>query len=196
MNQIFGDFIEEFPPDHDSLELVFTPTSDRIKNLWSNHRLSAHFLADYFSNFLPLDKAKPEEDQLIKNMKGTIGYMSNELLENAMKYNLDALNFKVKIGIHFVNSPNIVAVMFATNSIDGINARKLRTFIQKLFESDPEEFYMQQVLESAESKHSEASGLGFLSMINDYQAKLGWKFEQAQSDPEITIVTTMAQVSL
>ncbi len=31
--QIFGEFIEEFPPEKDSLELTFTPTSVPLKNV-------------------------------------------------------------------------------------------------------------------------------------------------------------------
>jgi hypothetical protein len=31
-------------------------------------------------------------------------------------------------------------------------------------------------------------------MINDYQAKLGWKFEAIQNEPEAIAVTTMVQL--
>ncbi|MDF5731046.1 MAG: hypothetical protein PUP92_24340 [Rhizonema sp. PD38] len=49
MAQIFGDFIEQFPTDHDSLELTFAPDSRPIKQRWRNNRLSAHFLASIIS---------------------------------------------------------------------------------------------------------------------------------------------------
>lgn len=197
MPHILGNFIETFPPDHDALVLTFTPNSQRIRNLWRNQRLSAHFLADYFANFLPVQSESPEGDeQWIKEIKGTVSYVANELLENAMKFNLETADYKVKFGIHFPKESEAIAVIFASNSVDRQGADKFQGFIQELLSADPEAFYMQQVEASAEDENAEISGLGFLTMINDYQAKLGWKFEVIQSDPEILTVTTMAQVAV
>ncbi|MDB9527516.1 ATP-binding protein [Oscillatoria sp. CS-180] len=196
MEKTFGDFITNFPPDHDSLELSFTPTSERIRHLWRNQRLSAHFIADYFVNFLPLDKDDPVEERRIKEAKGAISYVANELLENAMKFNLEDADCKVRFGIHFLDGSDIIAVMFATNSINRFGAEKFQQFIQELLESDPEEFYIRQVEASAEDPDTKISGLGFLTMINDYQAKLGWQFEPVAPDSEISIVTAMVQIAL
>ncbi|MEM0980102.1 MAG: DUF6272 family protein [Cyanobacteria bacterium P01_H01_bin.58] len=194
MCQIFGKFIEVFPPNHDSLELSFTPTSERIKNLWHNRRLSAHFLADYFTNFLPLDKENPDEEQRIKETKGAISYISNELLENAMKFNLEATSHKVSLGIHLLDEPELIAVIFAVNSVNQQGAEKFQHFIRELLNCDPEDLYIRQVEASAEDENAAMSGLGFLTMINDYQARLGWRFEPLQSEPQVIAVTTMAQV--
>lgn len=197
MQETYGVFIEAFSPEHDSLELTFTPNSERIRNRWRSQRLSAHFVADYFTNFLPSDREKPEEDeQRIKETKGAVSYVANELLENAMKFNLEASKHKVKFGIHFLDDSETIAVMFATNIIDRPGAEKFKDFIKELLASDPEEFYVQQIEASAEDENAEMSGLGFLTMINDYQAKLGWKFETICSEPEIIAVTTMAQVAV
>lgn len=197
MPQVLGDFIEIFPPDHDALILTFTPNSERILNLWRSQRLSAHFLADYFINFLPVQTEKYEGDeQWIKEIKSTVIYVANELLENAMKFNLENSDYKVKIGIHFLKKSDAIAVIFASNSVNREGADNFQDFIKELLNSDPEAFYMQQVEASAEDENADISGLGFLTMINDYQAKLGWKFEVIQSDPEILIVTTMAQVAI
>ncbi|NES22880.1 MAG: ATP-binding protein [Symploca sp. SIO3E6] len=194
MNQTFGDFIQAFPPHHDSLELSFTPTSERIKNRWRNQRLSAHFMADYIANFLPLDKDNPEEEKRIKEIKGAVSYIANELLENAMKFNLETSNSQVKLGVHFLDTAELIMAIFTKNSIDLKSAEKFQVFIQTLLASDPEELYIQQVEASVEEENAEMSGLGFLTMINDYQARLGWKFETRPSTPEIITVTTMAQV--
>ncbi|NER24617.1 MAG: ATP-binding protein [Symploca sp. SIO1C2] len=196
MNHTFGDFIQAFPPNHDSLELSFTPTSERIKNRWRNQRLSAHFMADYIANFLPLNKNKPEEEKRIKEIKGAVSYIANELLENAMKFNLETSSSKVKLGVHFLDAAELIVAMFTKNSIDLNSAEKFQVFIQTLLASDPEELYIQQVEASAEDENAEMSGLGFLTMINDYQAKLGWKFEPLPSAPGMITVTTMAQVSV
>ena len=197
MQEIFGDFIKIFPPDRDSLELNFTPHSKRIKYRWRNQLLSAHFAAEYFINFLPNDRKNSENDeQRIKETKGAVSFVANELLENAMKFNLETSKYRVKFGIHFLEDSETIAVIFTTNSINLASAEKFQTFIQKLLTSDPEVLYMEQIEASAEDENTDMSGLGFLTMINDYQARLGWKFETTQSEPKIIKVTSMAQISV
>ncbi|WP_375474399.1 DUF6272 family protein [uncultured Nostoc sp.] len=191
MAQIFGDFIEQFPPEHDSLELTFTPDSRPIKQRWRNNRLSAHFLADYFSNFLPIDEDDPTHARQLKETQAAVVFVANELLENAMKFNDATTHSKVRFGIHFVEEEQTTAVLFATNSISAAGVDKFQAFIQELLVSDPNELYVQQVEKSAE-ENSEASGLGFLTMINDYSARLGWKFDVVQEMPNTIAVTAMA----
>lgn len=193
MAQIFGTFIEQFPPDQDSLELIFTPDSRPIKQRWRGNRLSAHFIADYFSNFLPLDEDDPTQARQLKETQAAVSYIANELLENAMKFNDTTTRFKVKFGVHFdevVEADQITAVIFAINSVNPAGVDKFQAFIQELLASDPNEFYLQQIEKSAE-ENSEASGLGFITMINDYSARLGWKFDSVQDNPKVMTVTAM-----
>lgn len=194
MPQIFGDFVESFPPDQDSLELTFTPSSLPIKKRWRSNRLSANFMADYFSNFLPVDEDDPAQERRIKESKAAVSYVANELLENALKFNDQATKFKIKFGIYFIEQADVTAVLFATNSVSAEGLDKFQGFIQELLSSDPEELYVQQIEKSAEEENSGASGLGFLTMLNDYSAKLGWKFEIVQEEPKVIAVTTMVLV--
>jgi hypothetical protein len=197
MVQIFGEFLHQFPPDHDSLELTFTPTSRPIKQRWRNNLLSAHFVADYFSTFLPLDADNPSLEKRIKQGKGGVSYVANELLENAMKFNNEKVKSKIRFGIHFIgNTQTVMATIFATNSITSEGTQKFQSFIQKVLTEDPNELYIHQVEQSAEDESNNSSGLGLLTMINDYQAKLGWKFECISEQPKIILVTTMAQVTV
>ena len=194
MPQIFGDFVESFPPAQDSLELIFTPSSLPIKKRWRSNRLSANFMADYFSNFLPVDEDDPAQKRRIKESKGAVSYVANELLENAIKFNNQETNFKIKFGIYFIEEGDMTAVLFATNSVSAEGLDKFQKFIQELLCSDPEKLYVQQIEKSAEEENSGASGLGFLTMINDYSAKIGWKFEIVQKEPKMMAVTTMVLV--
>ena len=55
--------------------------------------------------------------------------------------------------------------------------------------------YLQQIEINAESEtESETSGLGLLTMINDYSAKIGWKFEPVPDCLDTILVTTLAQI--
>lgn len=194
MTQILGDFIEEFPPEHDSLELTFTPSSRPIKQRWRNNRLSAHFVADYLSSFLPLDEEDANSEQRIKHSKGAVSYVANELLENAIKFTDDNDIYKVKFGIHFIEDVEVIAVIFATNCANSKAVNKLQTFIQELLSSDdPNELYLQQLEKNVETE-SETSGLGLLTMVNDYSAKMGWRFETIPDSLDIMLVTTVAQI--
>ena len=194
MPQIFGDFVESFPPAQDLLELTFTPNSLPIKKRWFSNRLSANFMADYFSNFLQVDEDDPAQKRRIKECKGAVSYVANELLENAIKFNNQGTNFKIKFGIYFIEEADLTAVLFATNSVSAEGLDKFQKFIQELLCSDPEKLYVQQIEKSAQEEYSGESGLGFLTMINDYSAKLGWKFEIVQKDPKMIAVTTMVLV--
>jgi hypothetical protein len=194
MPQIFGDFVESFPLAQDSLELTFTPNSLPIKKRWRSNRLSANFMADYFSNFLPVDEDDPAQKRRIKESKGAVSYVANELLENAIKFNDRGTNFKIKFGIYFIEKAELTAVLFATNSVSAEGLDKFQQFIKELLCSDPEKLYVQQIEKSAEEENSGVSGLGFLTMINDYSAKIGWKFEIVQKDPKMIAVTTMVLV--
>ena len=201
MSKVFGEYIEEFPPQYDSLEIIFTPTAHSIRQRWSNNLLSAQFVADYFSAFLPVDEDDLKSDRRIKVSKGAVSYVANELLENAMKFNDQGSNFKVKFGIYFIEDTLIengyvTAVLYVTNSVTPQGVKKLQTYLTELIASDPKELYIKQVEKSLESEHSEASGLGFLTMINDYSAKLGWKFQTFRKESTILTVTTMAQIKV
>ena len=194
VTQIFGEFIDQFPPDHDSLELTFTPSSRPIKQRWRNNRLSAHFVADYLSSFLPVDEQDASSEKRIKQSKGAVSYVANELLENAIKFTDDTFSYKVKFGIHFIEEIDVIAVIFATNYAKSETANKLHEFIKELLSSDdPNELYLQQLEKNAETD-SETSGLGLLTMINDYSAKIGWRFETRPDSLDTVLVTTVAQI--
>ena len=194
VTEICGEFIDQFPPEHDSLELTFTPSSRPIKQRWRNNRLSAHFVADYLSSFLPMDAEDASSKKRIKQSKGVVSYVANELLENAIKFNKDDTNYKVKFGIHFICGTEVTAVIFASNTVNSEGANKFKEFIKEILASDPNELYLQQIEKNAESEN-DSSGLGLLTMINDYSAKIGWKFEpRAESDT--IAVTTVVQIKV
>ena len=194
--QIFGEFIDKFPPEHDSLELTFTPCSRPIKQRWRNNRLSAYFVADYLSSFLPVDEQDASSEKRIKESKGAVSYIANELLENAIKFTEENSTYKVKFGIHFLADNEVVAVIFATNYANSQTVNKFQGFIKELLScDDPNELYLQQLEKNAETE-SETSGLGLLTMINDYSAKIGWRFETIADGSDNIAVTTVAQITV
>ena len=196
MAQIFGDFIDQLPPEHDYLDIGFSASSRPIKQRWRNNRLSAHFVADYLSTFIPVDDEDPGSDRRKDECKSAVSYIANELLENAMKFHSQFAKYPVKFGIHFLEEEETKVILLARNTITPESMVKFQNFIQELMTVDPNDFYIYQLERSAEEGDQETSGLGLLTMVNDYSARLGWKFETLQTDPEIIAVTTMVQIVL
>lgn len=196
MSQLYGEFVEKFPPENDSLEITFTPSSRPIKQRWRNNRLSAYFVADYFITFLPLEEEIPGQEKRIRDSKGAVSYVANELLENAMKFNNNEVNQKIKFGIQFLDQPVVTAAIYTTNTVDPKIIDSFKAYVQHLLNSDPSELYLQQVEKSLTNSGEGSSGLGLITMLNDYSAKLGWKFERPVAHGDIITVTTMAQITV
>ncbi|MBE9169073.1 ATP-binding protein [Pleurocapsales cyanobacterium LEGE 06147] len=193
MNIIFGDFIENLPPSQEYLIISFSPTSVPLQKRWRNNGLSADFLADYLSTFFLCD----DEEHVCKakqaEFKSAISYIANELLENGMKYSKDTSTSTISIQLH-LERDNIIFEM--TNSINTKAIKRFQAYIKELINSDPYEFYMRQLEQNATQKNSTKSGLGFLTMMNDYGAKLGWKFETSGQESKESAVTTMVQLRI
>ncbi|WP_017307037.1 DUF6272 family protein [Spirulina subsalsa] len=196
MLKILGHFLNTFPPDHDSLELNFKPSSKTIQERWRNNRLSAYFVANYFSTFLGSENHDKSHQRRLKEGKAAVSYIANELLENAVKFHdePDNLNYTIRFGIHFIEKESITAVIFATNVIQRDKVEPFQDWIQQLLSADTEELYIQKIEESLEKE--DQSGVGLLTIINDYKARLGWYFQDIPEQPNLCSVTTMAQVTI
>lgn len=190
MVQIFGNYIEEPALSQEYLIIGFSPSTTPWKRRWRTNGLSASFLADYLAIFFPGDD--PNELDRRDEIKGSIRYIANELLENAMKFNDDHAPQSIKVRLELHNDSIVFRV---TNTVKPEEVEKFQALIQKITTSDPYELYVHQVEVNADGS-STGSGLGLLTIINDYMAKLGWKFETYKQEPEITTVTTVVQLSI
>ncbi len=86
-------------------------------------------------------------------------------------------------------------MMTSTNCVSSQVLANFYEFINELKDSDLEDLYIQQ-LEKGAIEESYESRLGILTMMKDYLAKLGWKIETVQKDPEIITLTTRVQLGL
>lgn len=192
MTEIFGDFIEP-PFTQEYLIIGFSPSSVPLKQRWRNNGLSADFLADYLTTFFPGNDREPQTVQKQLQIKSAISYVANELLENAMKFNDENSDLPISIRLH-LESGRVAFLM--TNSISPKTVDKFQAYIQELTTSDPYEMYIEKLEKNAAEENNTSSGLGLLTMINDYEAKIGWKFETIQEEPKVITVTTMVQLTV
>jgi hypothetical protein len=189
--QIFGDYEGIVPIQGESLSMVFSPSNLPLKRRWENNGLSADFIADYFKNFYVSRREEVGEcdvDYTADNLRDAVKYIANELLENAMKFQDPSLPFTAQI-VLLLHSDRLV--FHIVNGIKQAQAEEFLSYIKKLLESDPHELYISAMRNSAKDENKGRSGLGLLSMICDYSAKLGWKFEFNPDDEVTAIVSTM-----
>ncbi|PPS45173.1 DUF6272 family protein [Chroococcidiopsis sp. TS-821] len=190
MSQIFGDFITCLPLNQEHLIVGFSPSSTSLKQRWRNNGLSADFLADYLTTFFPGNEDDPIVARKQIEIKSAVSYIANELLENAMKFNHES-SAPISIQLH-LHSDKIIFVI--SNSISLQQVDDFQSYIKTLLTSDVEELYISQLEKNTEEENPTTSGLGLLTILNDYKAKLGWKFEKNRGDSDQIIVTTMVQL--
>ncbi len=192
MIQTFGDFIE-LPASQEYLIIGFSPSSIPLKQRWRNNGLSADFMADYLATFFPGNEDDSSTIERQAEIKSAVSYIANELLENAMKFNNETSEYPINIKLQLESEGVLFSVV---NSISRQGVDKFQAYIQQLLASEPSELYIQQLEKNAVEESCTDSGLGLLTMLTDYSAKIGWKFQTVHKDPEVIAVTTMVQLRI
>ncbi|MGB7377828.1 MAG: DUF6272 family protein [Rivularia sp. (in: cyanobacteria)] len=194
MVQVFGDFVES-TQKKENLTLGFSPSSVPISERWRNNGLSADYIAEYLATLLNVDENESNNAEYLADIKSSASYIANELLENGMKYCNEQTHYPITFHIELVSNE---IRFFLENTIIPANAQRLKEFINELNNSDPDELYIRQLEKNAEaeSEDNTSSGLGFLSIINDYSAKLGWKFQTVDQSSLVMSVTTLVRLML
>jgi hypothetical protein len=192
--ETFGHYDDDMP-DGEYLVIGFSPSSIPLKERWRTNGLSADFIADYLQTFFIGDKGAPNSNAPIPvQSKNAVKYVANELLENAMKFNNDNSQYQTCINFNL----HVDRLVFkVTNSVTKERAESFKTFINKVLNEEPNELYIEQMEANALADDTvHHSGLGFLSMLCDYSAKLGWKFQYYNNDEDLLTVTTMVTLEL
>jgi hypothetical protein len=193
---VYGNFHDKKQPENEEyLSLQFSPSSLPLKKRWENNSLSADFISEYFKIFYispqtALEKGTDREN-LLENIRDSVKYIANELLENAMKFQAPAEY--PTIAQIFLSLYEKRLVFYITHSITLEQSTIFQKFIEQLLANDPETLYFEAMRRSAREEHEQHSGIGLLSMICDYAAQLGWKFESIQDLPlvNVTVMVTL-----
>lgn len=186
MTSIFGPYLEREPGSGEYLQIGFHPNLFPLQERWRNNGLSADFLAGYVSTFFPGDEPDGNERQV--EVKDAVSFIANELLENAMKYSAEVEHGLVTIEVFLETD---VVSIYATNSVADSAVQPFQEYIGILLTEDPNALYIECLERNAEEDADDASGLGYLSMLTDYEVTLAWKFDSLETHPT---VTTMARL--
>jgi hypothetical protein len=194
-SQTFGHCRQESDDERcEYLTLAFSPLSAPLRSRWRNNGLSADFLGDYVTTFLPANGDASGGENRQVQIRHAVAYIANELLENAMKYHDRRVD--IPIGIHLELAGDHITVA-ASNGVDAGQAHHYQQFVENMVQEDAGDLLVQQLEHGSQAEgESTKSCLGLLTMINDYGAKLGWRFEADDSLAGTTTVTTSALLDL
>ncbi len=187
-DKIFGNFFEMKEGDMKGrLSLSFQAMTLNIDELWEGSALSAKFLSTFWGKFFP-DNSNLSQ-HIRKRVQDDVHYISGELMGNAVKFSYEP-EYLIEICLYLYENE---LRFYVTNSLNPDDEAEFQTFIRRILTEDPSELFLEQIEKSAAGENDE-SGVGFLTMINDYGVTLSWKF--GEKTPGIKTVTTLAQLPI
>lgn len=130
---------------------------------WHHCSLTSDFLGDFFA-----DHVKGSDDA--REIRHSIGYLVNELLENAVKFRAPG-DIEIEAGFH-----DTMFGLCVHNRVHAATAERFQALLAEITSRDPGELLIERIERNAADPDSHASGLGILTLMNDYGAQLGWKF--------------------
>ena len=122
-----------------------------------------------------------------------MGYIANELLENCMKYSHASMQHLVSIEMFL--APDAIT-LYTSNGVEPTRIEPFQNFIRRLLTEDIDALYTEQLERNADNDDGSASGMGFLTMLNDYGVKIAWSFSTPPRPGDEVGVTTMVRMPL
>jgi hypothetical protein len=141
--------------------------------------VTSDFIADMMA--LPYAASKSSHTQVHHD----IGYLSNELIENAIKFRQPG-EIVVEAGTSHERF-----FMRVRNAIDRETSSRFRDLLHRIASRDPKELLLEQIETNAMSDTS-GSGLGLLTLLSDYNAKMAWEFEDYHDEYMLTTTAAVA----
>lgn len=190
MDRTYGDFIE-MNDTREYLIISFSSQTLPVYERWRNNSLSANFLADYWGAFFPVADSALEAGR--HDVRDAVSYIVNELLENALKYSDPESGLPIRISLYMSDDS---LRFYITNSIAPLEISYFEEQITSILTRDTNELYIQRLEANAQDESGADSGLGLLTLVNDYNAGLAWKFHKGGINRDIDIVTTMVRLAV
>ncbi len=187
MAEVYGDYLEDLSGSLEFLAVNFQPSTVALQQRWRNGAL-ASFLVNYLPSLAVTLDADPEAQ--LEDLSAAVNYIANELLDNAMRFGQVIPQEPIALGLYVYRDR---LILVASNVLSATARKRLYAFMQALLAADPETLYAQQL--AREARADTPAQLGYLTMLNDYRAQLGWKFEAALG-LEVERVTVMVQLSV
>lgn len=177
MHRTYGEPVPPAAPDRQTT-LRFHPGSLGLD--WMHCGATAKFIGDHFAGLWGQAEAATTE------ARHSINYVTNELMENAVKFRAPGL---VELRASLADD---VFELWLSNFIDAATASRFEALLERFAGRDPGDLLIEQIEANAMDPDADGSGLGFLTLMNDYGATLGWTFDQPDDDASIHVETYAA----
>lgn len=182
--EYFGEFNDKMLETKELFRADFKKETMTLKDCGKSSDAAA-------DKFILSPEVKKLTDAEIKDISATVKYVTNELFENSFKFSCGG---DIAFSLRIVDGN---AVIITANNIEKASIEQLKIRINKLISEDPKTMMIEQMEANAEEKDVLRSGLGYLTMLSDYDIKLGWKFLCSQSgDHEECKLLTMATIKI
>jgi hypothetical protein len=160
--------------------------AEQLALKWSHCSSCADFLSQWYTNVL---SANGFSGNLTEASHG-IAYMANELIENAVKFRVGG-DVAIEAGLAGKSF-----VLEIGNWIADDTSRTFQGLLEEITNGDPGELLIQRI-EANAAGVSGGSGLGLLTLMNDYGARISWRFEKKEMAANAPVhLTTTAQLNL
>ena len=187
MKAIFGEFDESMELWQNHLKIGLS--ADCLERHWAHSSLLSDFLADYYGYLVPGqdEEAVARRDE----WRHSIRYLINELMENAIKFRKSG---DVTVAVDFSGQDLTFVV---SNQVAQEGLERFQELLSEICGGDPGELLLAKIEQNAlDPDRGHESGLGFLTLINDYGVGLGWGFAADPLDATTQTVHTMARMHL
>jgi hypothetical protein len=147
---------------------------------WHHCSTTADFLGDFFAT------QTRKTDFEYNEIRHGIGYLVNELLENAVKFRAPG-DISIEASLQDGNFE-----LRVSNLVEEQTALRFQRVLAEITARDPGELLIERIEENAADPSSSGSGLGLLTLMNDYNARLGWKFTRDEEAGPVRLETYAA----
>ncbi|NTJ63412.1 ATP-binding protein [Agrobacterium rhizogenes] len=146
---------------------------------WRHSAMTSDFIAETMA------LSFRDSERQYKTVRHDIGYLTNELIENSIKFRAsgeiliealrDAHHFRMRI----------------VNLIDREATDRFQQLLLRVTAGDPGDLLIEQI-EASVLAGDDASGLGLLTLMSDYQVQLAWHFDEDGPHKRIRLQTYAA----
>ena len=183
MQTNFGD--SSAAPEHfgEAVRLVFRTEHFQLK--WSHCSATADYLSEFYAHILAPGRTTAQ----VKEVNHGIAYLVNELVENAVKFRASG-DVEIEAGLsdtHFL--------LRIRNAISSETSKRFQSLLSVITVGDPGDLLIQRIEANAEG-NGDGSGLGLLTLMSDYNARLSWSFQPAEGDDGRVLLETIARLTI
>lgn len=150
---------------HGSMEI----SSQQLLQSWQRCSLAS----DFWARYIALSSSEFEADHPVQPgaLEGALSFILNELLENAAKFSAGPMD---GIIYGFWLFPDWIIIQ-VTNHITPESQDAFVRLISDMLGNDAEGLYFKR-LEEGNGADQKGAGLGYLTLMNDYRVRFGFRF--------------------